>query len=239
MTSDILKSFNDRYKRLLGKYAGKNITRENINGYIDHTLLKPEATEEDIGNLCKEAKQYGFKAVCVNPYYVKSAFKELSMTNVDIAAVVGFPLGATRGVNKAFEAEKAVKDGATEIDMVINIGALKDGNYSVIEREIKEVVSVGALTKVIIEICLLSDEEKIVATGIVKDSGAAFVKTSTGFTKSGATLRDVALLKIVAGEDLKVKAAGGIRDFDTAQAMIFAGADRIGASRSVSIVSGK
>jgi len=239
MTSDLLKSFNENYNELVHKFDDKKITRENIASYIDHTLLKPEATIGDIKKLCNEAKKYKFKAVCVNPYYVKFVSRELKGTGVEIASVVGFPLGATVRENKITEAKRAIDEGASEIDMVINIGALKDGDTGTIREEIKGVVSLGVITKVIIEICLLSDEEKVIATQIVKEAGASYVKTSTGFSKSGATLRDVALLKFIAGEEMKVKAAGGIRDFATAQAMIFAGADRIGASRSVNIVSGE
>ncbi|NIA23857.1 MAG: deoxyribose-phosphate aldolase [Proteobacteria bacterium] len=238
MTSKLLKSFNENYDKLVHKFDNKVITRANIASYIDHTLLKPEATSYDIRKLCTEAKEYKFKAVCVNPYYVRLASQELRGTGIEIASVVGFPLGATPGENKIVEAKRAIDNGATEIDMVINIGALKDSNTDMVRKKIEGIVSLGVTTKVIIEICLLSDKEKVIATQIAKDAGASFVKTSTGFSKGGATLRDVALLKYIAGEEMKVKAAGGIRNFATAQAMIFAGADRIGASRSVDIVKG-
>ncbi len=238
MISDILKSFNDNYNNLIEKYKTDNVTRESIGKYIDHTLLKPEATGEDIKKICREAVEYRFKAVCVNPYYVKLASGELGSTDIEIASVVGFPLGATPKGNKTEEAKRAIDDGATEIDMVINIGALKDRDLKVVRGEIEDIVALGKATKVIIEICLLSDEEKVIATNIVKEAGADFVKTSTGFGKGGATVRDVALLKYAGGGALKVKAAGGIRDFETARAMIFAGADRIGASKGIKIVSG-
>ncbi len=211
----------------------------NIASMIDHTLLKPEATEEMIENLCKEAKENGFAAVCVNPFYVKKAKELLEGTEVKVATVVGFPLGANVKEVKAFEAKKAIEDGADEIDMVINIGALKNGDYEIVKEDIKAVVDEAkgkAIVKVIIETCLLTDEEKIKACELAKEAGAHYVKTSTGFNKAGATVEDVKLMKETIGENMKVKASGGIRDYETAKAMIDAGASRIGASSSTKII---
>lgn len=210
----------------------------NITSIIDHTLLKPEATKEMIKKLCSEAKEYNFFSVCVNPYYVKTAKEELEGSNVRIATVIGFPLGSTPKEVKAFEASEAIKNGADELDMVINIGALKDGDYTIVEEDIKAVVNEAAdkaLVKVIIETCLLDDEEKKKACKIAKAAGANFVKTSTGFSTGGATIEDVKLMREVVGEDLGVKASGGIRDYETAKKMVEAGASRIGASSSVEI----
>ncbi|MBU5294220.1 deoxyribose-phosphate aldolase [Anaerosalibacter bizertensis] len=210
----------------------------NITSIIDHTLLKPEATKEMIEKLCSEAKEYNFFSVCVNPYYVKTAKEELEGSNVKIATVIGFPLGSTPKEVKAFEASEAIKNGADELDMVINIGALKDGDYTTVEEDIKAVVNEAtdkALVKVIIETCLLDDEEKKKACEIARAAGADFVKTSTGFSTGGATVEDVKLMREVVGEDLGVKASGGIRDYETAKKMVEAGASRIGASSSIEI----
>ena len=210
----------------------------NITSIIDHTLLKPEATKEMIEKLCSEAKEYNFFSVCINPYYVKTAKEELEGSNVKIATVIGFPLGSTPKEVKAFEASEAIKNGADELDMVINIGALKDGDYTTVEEDIKAVVNEAAdkaLVKVIIETCLLDDEEKKKACEIARAAGADFVKTSTGFSTGGATVEDVKLMREVVGEDLGVKASGGIRDYETAKKMVEAGASRIGASSSIEI----
>ncbi len=208
--------------------------------YIDHTNLKAFAAREDIKRLCEEAKEYGFYAVCVNPYRVKDAVEFLKGTDIKIASVVGFPLGATFTETKVQEAIIAVRNGADEIDMVMNIGAMKDGDYGVVERDIKEVVEavhpMGAKVKVIIETCYLSDEEKIKACELAKKAGADFVKTSTGFGTAGAKVEDVKLMRSVVGNDMGVKAAGGIHNAKEAIAMIEAGATRIGASRSVQII---
>ena len=214
--------------------------RRELARYIDHTNLKAFATREDIRKLCEEAKEYGFYAVCVNPYRVKDAREFLRGSDVRIASVVGFPLGATHTEVKVQETIMAIKDGADEIDMVINIGALKDGDYETVERDIEEVVkaahSMNAKVKVIIETCYLSDDEKRKACEIAKKAGADFVKTSTGFGTAGATVEDVRLMRSVVGNDMGVKAAGGIHTADEAIAMIEAGATRIGASRSVQII---
>jgi len=207
---------------------------------IDHTLLKPDATADMIAQLCFEARKYHFASVCVNPTHVKLCAELLRDTDVKVCTVIGFPLGATPPQVKAFETQNAINDGATEIDMVINIGALKAGDHELVARDIREVVSVahaaGALVKVIIEASLLTDEEKVVACLLAKEAGADFVKTSTGFSGGGATPHDVALMRRVVGPDLGVKAAGGIRTHKDAELMVAAGATRIGASAGVKII---
>ena len=210
-----------------------------IQDYIDHTLLKPEATKEQVRILCTEAKEYEFVSVCVNPFYTSLVSKELEGSEVKTCVVIGFPLGATASQVKTFEAETAVRAGAQEVDMVINIGALKDTDYDVVEEDIKAVVDAvkgKALVKVIIETCLLTDEEKAKACELATKTGAHFVKTSTGFSTGGATLGDVALMRKTVGNKVGVKASGGIRDYKTALAMIEAGATRIGTSSGVKIM---
>jgi deoxyribose-phosphate aldolase len=219
---------------------GVTAVPNDITKFIDHTLLKPEATPAEIEKLCKEANEYRFAAVCVNPPYIKQCAQILRGTDVAIAAVVGFPLGAHTTETKVFETTQAVADGATEIDMVINIGALKSKQDDFVRDDIRAVCDAAhagnAIVKVIIEAALLTDEEKVRACELSKEVGADFVKTSTGFGPGGATAHDVALMaRTVAGE-LGVKAAGGIRDYAQAQAMIQAGATRIGASAGVAIV---
>lgn len=210
-----------------------------LNKYIDHTILRPEATEEDIKRLCSEAKEHEFYAVCVNSCHLALAKKELSGSDVKIAVVVGFPLGACLTGVKACETTSAVTLGAHEIDMVMNIGALKEGRYEYVLEDIKAVVDAagkdGAIVKVILETCLLTDEEVVKACELSKDAGAAFVKTSTGFSTAGATVGHVKLMKATVGDALRIKASGGIRDKTKALEMIEAGADRIGASSSVEI----
>lgn len=211
-----------------------------LNKYFDHTLLKPEATAAQIDQLCDEAKAYDFYSVCVNTCYVGRCTDNLKGTDVKVAAVVGFPLGACTTATKAFETEEACKDGAAEIDMVLNVGAFKDGRYDDVRDDIREVVNAaaqyGAIVKVILETCLLTPPEIEEACRLAKDADAHFVKTSTGFNSGGATVADVALMKQTVGDALEVKASGGIRDYETAMAMIEAGADRIGASASVKIM---
>ncbi len=211
----------------------------SIASYIDHTLLKPDATGEQIDQLCQEAKEYGFASVCVNPYYVARCVKNLKGTEVKVCTVVGFPLGATTAEAKAFEALQAIASGAKEIDMVMNVCAMKSGHTKAIEQEIQALAAAvegQAILKVIIETCLLTDEEKNQACRIARRSGADFVKTSTGFSTGGATVEDVALMRKAVGTKLGVKASGGIRDYATAKAMIEAGATRIGASAGIAIV---
>jgi deoxyribose-phosphate aldolase len=206
---------------------------------IDFTLLKPFATSEDIKKLCMQAVRYGFFSVCVNPVYVKFAFKELSGSQVKVCTVSGFPLGANRMEIKALEAKSAKKDGASEIDMVMNLSAFKSGDFTAVEREINAVVKAcePAPVKVIIETCYLSEDEKIKACRLIMKTGAKFVKTSTGFGNSGATESDVRLIKSIIGDELKIKAAGGIHTFKDAFGLIEAGADRIGTSAGVQIIS--
>ena len=208
---------------------------------IDHTLLKPEATPEMIDTLCTEAREYGFASVCVNPSNVSRCADNLAGSSVPVCSVVGFPLGATLTSVKAFETLQAMDAGATEIDMVINIGALKDGDYDLVREDISAVAKAchkrEVVCKVIIEAALLTDEEKVAACLLIADAGADYSKTSTGFGPSGATVEDVALMRAVA-PDLGVKAAGGIRTYDAALAMLRAGATRIGASSGIAIVQG-
>lgn len=212
---------------------------KNLNQYFDHTILKPEATEADVTRLCAEAKEYGFYAVCVNSCYVPLAKKLLEGSDVKIAAVVGFPLGACCTGAKAYETEWACREGAAEIDMVLQVGAMKEKRYDYIREDISAVVAAamefGGIVKVILETCLLTDEEVVKACELSREAGAAFVKTSTGFSKDGATAHHVALMKKTVGGDLQVKASGGIRDLKKTMEMIEAGADRIGASASVEI----
>ncbi|NRY64115.1 deoxyribose-phosphate aldolase [Clostridium beijerinckii] len=212
----------------------------DIAKYIDHTILKPEATVEDVKRLCREAKEYNFASVCVNGCYAKLVSTELAGSEVKTCVVVGFPLGAMTKEAKAFETSQAIENGASEIDMVINVGALKDKNYSLLKEDIEAVVNAAkgkALVKVIIETCLLTDEEKVKACEIAKEAKADFVKTSTGFSTAGATKEDIALMRKTVGPDLGVKASGGVRDFKAAMEMINAGASRIGSSNSIAIAN--
>lgn len=205
-----------------------------INKYIDFTNLKADATESDINDLCRVAKKNNYYSVCVNPCYVAFAINALKGSDVKVATVIGFPLGMNTPEQKTCEALEAVKNGADEVDMVINIGALKAKKRKYLLNEINGVKASGALTKVIIEACLLTEEEKVLISEIVRDSNAEFIKTSTGFSTGGATIEDVKLMyNIVSAKGKKVKAAGGIRDFDTAIAMIEAGAERIGSSKEL------
>lgn len=211
---------------------------ENISKKIDHTLLKASATQADIIRTCAEAKQYGFASVCVNSCYAKLVTRQLRGTDVKTCCVVGFPLGAMSTAAKAYEAKCAVEDGASEIDMVINVGALKEGNDLYVEEDISAVVEAAkpAIVKVIIETCLLTDEEKVRACSLSESAGAAFVKTSTGFSTGGANVHDVALMKKTVGNRLQVKASGGIHTPQQAQELIAAGADRIGASNGIALL---
>ena len=210
----------------------------NIAKYIDHTNLKPFAKYEDIEKLCKEAIEYGFYSVCVNPFYVRFAKENLKNTQVKVCSVVGFPLGANTLKTKLTEATNASYDGADELDIVWNIGAFKSGKYNYVEEELKTIISYteNCVHKIIVETAYLTEEEKIKAVEIVKNSGAEFIKTSTGFAPKGANIADIKLFKTVSEGKLKVKAAGGIRDYKTAVEMIKAGADRIGTSHAIDII---
>ncbi len=212
----------------------------SIHKMIDHTLLKPDALRSEIDRLCEEAVRFQFATVCVQPFRVAQAVEALKESTVQICTVIGFPFGANRAEIKAMETVRAVADGATELDMVINLGALKDGNSATVENDIKSVVkaSQGRLVKVILETAQLSDDEIILACGLAENAGAQFVKTSTGFGKGGATVEAVRLMRKTVGQRMGVKASGGIRDIATMQAMIEAGASRIGTSHGVALVSG-
>lgn len=211
-----------------------------LNKYIDHTLLKPDASQEQIETLIEEAKKYDFASVCVNPTWVSFAAQSLKGTDVKVCTVIGFPLGANTPELKVFETSDAIRNGANEIDMVINIGALKSQNFDLVEKDIRAVVEAakGTLVKVIIETCLLTDDEKVKACQIAQKAGADFVKTSTGFSTGGATVADVALMRKTVGPDMGVKASGGARSYEDALAFIKAGATRIGASSGVAIMEG-
>jgi len=214
---------------------------KSLSKYIDHTLLKPETTKDMVKTLCEEAKEYGFYSVCINPTYVNFAKEQLKDSDVKVATVIGFPLGSTMKEVKAYESENAINNGADELDMVINIGALKDKDYDLVKEDIEEVVNAAkgtALVKVIIETCLLNEEEKKMACKLAKEAGADFVKTSTGFSTAGATKEDVKLMREVVGDKMGVKASGGIRDYETAVKMIEVGATRLGASSSIKIIQG-
>lgn len=210
--------------------------------YIDHTLLRPDATQVEIDVLCREALDNGFASVCVNPYWVKRSSEILRGSDVKVCTVIGFPLGAAASDVKAAETRKALRDGAREVDMVINVGALKSGQLDVVLKDIERVVDAahesGAITKVILETALLTDEEKVIASSLAKRARADFVKTSTGFSGGGATVYDVALMRETVGPDMGVKASGGVRTAEDVEDMIAAGATRIGASAGVQIVGG-
>jgi deoxyribose-phosphate aldolase len=219
------------------------MTQEQISlaAMMDHTLLKPDVTQNEVERICLEAIEYGFATVCVNPSHIEFAAKILKNSSVKPIAVVGFPLGANSTTSKAFEARDAVKAGAQEIDMVINIGALKEKNFSLVFEDIQKVVQASQPfpVKVILETCTLDNDQKIIACALSKAAGAAFVKTSTGFAASGATVEDVALMRRIVGPFMGVKASGGIRTHADAMKMIAAGASRIGASASIEIVTNR
>ena len=222
--------------------ASEKLTRidPSIAALIDHTILKPEATRNDVVKICREARQYGFASVCINPYWVPLVKAELAGSPVKVCSVVGFPLGATSTEAKVCETAAALRAGAQEIDMVINVGALRSGDTDAVKNDIQSVVraahQAGAIVKVIMETALLDDTQKTVASKIARNAGADFVKTSTGFSTSGATVHDVALMRAAVGPNIGVKASGGIRTLQDVQAMTAAGATRIGASASVKIV---
>ncbi|MEH7415195.1 deoxyribose-phosphate aldolase [Neobacillus drentensis] len=216
---------------------------QNIVKMIDHTLLKADATREEINKIINEAKEYLFASVCVNPTWVKTAAEQLADTpEVKVCTVIGFPLGASTSETKAFETKNAIENGADEVDMVINIAALKDQQDDIVEKDIRAVVEAAkgkALVKVIIETCLLTDEEKVRACELAVKAGADFVKTSTGFSTGGATVQDIRLMRQTVGPEIGVKASGGVRSREDALAMVEAGATRIGASSGVSIANGE
>jgi len=223
----------------LGMHATGGSTGD-VAALIDHTLLKPDASARDVETLCAEAAQFRFATVCVNPTWVSLAARRLRGTGVGVCSVIGFPLGATTPDVKQYETRRAIFDGAAEIDMVINIGALKSGDLQLVTTDIAAVTApcreAGVVSKVIIETALLNDEEKVTASTLVKAAGADFVKTSTGFGPGGATVADVALMRRVVGDEMGVKAAGGVRDLEQVRAMVAAGATRVGASAGVRIV---
>lgn len=216
--------------------------KQNIANIIDHTILKAFSSKEDVIKVCNEAKEYGFFSVCINPTHIELAKKELEGSNVKVCTVIGFPLGANTSEVKAFETKDAIAKGAHEVDMVINIGALKDKNYDLVYNDIKAVVDAAnkeALVKVIIETCYLTDEEKKIACELSVKAGADYVKTSTGFGTGGSTPEDIKLMRDVVGPNVGVKASGGVRTTDDAIKVIDAGASRIGASASISIATGE
>jgi len=223
---------------IIGEEKMRTPDAQTIASMIDHTILKADATREQVIEYCRQARKYGFASVCVNPCHVALVKKELQGSGVRVCTVIGFPLGADSRETKAFAAKTAVRDGADEIDMVINIGAVKDGDFDYVEKEIREVVasSGNALVKVIIETCCLTDDEKVLACRAAANAGAAYVKTSTGFGAAGATAHDVRLMKETVGENIGVKASGGIRNLETVMVMIEAGADRIGTSSGAGIM---
>lgn len=226
-------------KITIDERRNKMITKEFIASIIDHTVLKPEASPEDIIKICAEAKENNFASVCVNPCYVKLVSENLKGSSVKVCTVIGFPLGASNSEVKAFETKKAIEDGADEVDMVINIGMLKAKEYDYVKNDIKSVVEAArgkALVKVIIETCLLTDEEKVIACKLAKEAEADFVKTSTGFSKWGAKAEDIRLMRQTVGDDMGVKASGGVHSFEDAVSMVEAGASRIGASSSLKII---
>jgi len=254
ITQEVIKKFNEitHTKETSSVLKGKRTNYEYESGiiintpmdlapYIDHTLLKPDAKQSQIDQLCQEAIQYHFCSVCIQPYWVSYCAKKLRGTGVKVCTVVGFPLGANDSRSKAYETRQAIEDGAHEIDMVINIGALKSGNIKMVEddlRAIKRACRQTTVTKAIIETFLLTDDEKVIACQLAKKVGYDFVKTSTGFAGGGATVHDVALMRRTVGPKMGIKAAGGIHNFEEAKAMIAAGATRIGTSSGVKIVNG-
>jgi deoxyribose-phosphate aldolase len=237
---DAVRSFVAAGASRIGSGPGIGDMAADIASTIDHTLLKPDATVPEVEKLCDEARRFHFASVCVNPAFVPLCARLLRGSTVKVCTVIGFPLGASTPATKAFEARKAIREGATEVDMVLNVGALKGGNHELVYDDISGVVQAAhesrALAKVILETALLTDEEKVIACVLAKRARADFVKTSTGFASGGATLRDVAIMRATVGPDMGVKASGGIRSYADAMGMIQAGATRIGASAGVRIV---
>jgi deoxyribose-phosphate aldolase len=223
--------------KLKAAFSGEDI-RKKIASFIDHTLLSPDATGDDIKKLCEEAKKFGFAAVCVNPSFVKLAAEQLRGSGVKVCTVIGFPLGATHKEVKSYEAAKAIEEGADEVDMVANVGALKEKNFRLVYEDVRGVIeaSKDKVVKVILEMGSLEKDEKIAGCVLTKAAGASYVKTSTGFGKGGATVEDVTLIRKIMGTRMGIKAAGGIRNFETAYSLIKAGATRLGTSSGVGIV---
>jgi len=244
MTNADLNTFVERVRQQISAQAGQPLadapSPSSVASLIDHTLLKADARLEDIRKVCAEARQYGFASVCVNPYWVPVVSEELQGSTVKVCTVIGFPLGANAPEMKRTEAEFALRQGAQELDMVLNAGALRSGQFDTVEADIGGVVAAGhaagALVKVILETCLLDETQKITACLLAKEAGADFVKTSTGFSTGGATTADVSLMRLAVGPEMGVKASGGIRTLEDLQKMVVAGATRVGASASVQIV---
>ncbi len=236
LASELLKKFQNSPKKNY-KLIG------NLASYIDHTILKPEANQDEVIKVCSEAKEFNFKSVCVNPSYADLCKHELKASDVKVCTVIGFPLGANTTETKIAEAEQALAIGAMELDMVINVGRLKNKDFICVLNDISGIAKLtknaNAISKVIIETCLLSEVEKVIACLLSKEAGADFVKTSTGFSKAGATADDISLMRFVVGEEMGVKASGGVRTYEDAMRMIESGANRIGASASVQIVKGE
>lgn len=244
LEDNLIRNKLEQFKKSFTEnFSIPELNEKELAKMIDHTLLKPDAVESEILQLCNEAKQYDFASVCVNPCWVDFCFNQMKETNVKVCTVIGFPLGANHTNTKIQEAETAISDGAEEIDMVINIGQLKSKNYYYVFNEIEKISHIAkrslTTTKVILETCLLTDEEKIIASIISREAGADFVKTSTGFSKSGATVFDVSLMNYSVEGKIKVKASGGVRSKDDAMKMIAAGASRIGTSSGVKIIQGE
>jgi len=241
--SDKVRQFVGRGAERVGYTGNGSEVPADLAAYIDHTLLRPDATAADIDRLCGEAREFGFASVCVNSYWVRRAATNLRGSSVKVASVIGFPFGAMPPEVKALEARRALRDGARELDMVINIGALKSGDLTLVHDDVAKVADAcreaGAALKVIIETAYLTDEEKVIASDIAKRAKATFVKTSTGYGPSGATVQDVLLMRETVGPDMGVKASGGIRTRADIQDMIAAGATRIGASAGVQIMTGE
>ncbi|NVO20542.1 MAG: deoxyribose-phosphate aldolase [Bacteroidetes bacterium] len=246
ITKEVMQRLNEKLGdaaqgNISGPAVAKKMSQAELAAYIDHTLLKPEAVESQFAQLCDEAIQYKFKSVCVNSSWVPFVAKRLRGTGVIVCSVIGFPLGGMDTRSKAFEARSAIENGATELDMVINVGALKSGNLKLVEediRAIKRACRSTTILKVILETGLLSESEKVIACEISKKAGADFVKTSTGFSGSGATVEDIALMRRVVGPSMGVKASGGIRNFEQAVALINAGANRLGCGSSIAVITG-
>jgi deoxyribose-phosphate aldolase len=239
---DAVRQFMSSGAARISASRGVGKVADDLALKIDHTLLKPEATEKQVENLCAEAIEYKFCSVCINPWFVPLCAKLLRRSGVKVCTVIGFPLGATTPETKAYETRDVIGEGAEVCDMFINVGALKSGDYGLVERDIRGVVRAArsnTVVKVILETCLLTDEEKMKACEIAKKAGADYVKTSTGFSTGGATAEDIALMRRTVGPEMGVKASGGVRSKEDAEKMVKAGATRIGASASVKIVSGK